>query len=206
MKLYVAPGACSMSCHIAFEESGLSFEPILSPWGDRARWEEIEKLNPQGSVPVLLLDEASKSSHGQVLTQNIAILTYIAEKAPESGLLPPPGTFERAKTYQWLSWVAADLHKAFGPLFGDSITPEERHEAVEQITALLEEVERHLEGKNYLMGDQFTIADAYLFTVYSWTRVVKIPTQNYPRLNAYSQRAGQRPAVRAVLKREGLLK
>lgn len=192
MKLYLSPGACSMSCHIAFEEAGQQFEPMIS------RKDEVEKLNPMGAVPVLVLD------NGTVLTQNIAILTHVAELKPASGLLPAMGSIERAQTYQWLSFVASDLHPAFGPFFG-KLSDSERAESVEEVGTLLKIVERHLADKPFLIGQQFTAADAYLFVVYGWSKHVKIPTDAYPNLNAHSARVFERPAVQRAMKREGLI-
>jgi glutathione S-transferase len=194
MKLYVSPGACSMSCHIAFEEAKLKFEPMIS------KWDEVAQLNPQGAVPVLVMDD------GQVLTQNVGILTYAADSAPNSGLLPKVGTFERAQAYKWLSWVASDLHPTFGPLFDDSLSEDSRKESVAEVQVLLEQADKHLAGKTYLVGDQFTAADAYLFVVYGWTKNLNVPTDKYRNLNSYASRIVERPAVQTVMKREGLIK
>jgi glutathione S-transferase len=197
MKLYVSPGACSMSCHIAFEESGLAFEPQIAT--DDGVWQNIAQLNPQGAVPVLVMDD------GKVLTQNIAILNFVAEKAPQAGLLPKAGTLERAQAFQWLSWVASDLHPAFGPLFNPSMTDEARQAQVSKVETLLSQAERHMEGRSYVAGDQFSVADAYLFTVYGWAGHLKISTSGYRNMNAFAARIAERPAVHAVMKREGLL-
>lgn len=192
MKLYLSPGACSMSCHIAFEESHLKFEPVL---GD---WDAVTKLNPQGAVPVLALDD------GRVVTQNVAILTYAASQNHQ--LLPKPGTYEYAQAYQWLAWTSSDLHPTFSPLFSDDISDEERKESEQEVHRLLAQAEAHLAKNTFLAGNQFTIADALFFTVYGWTKGLEIPTGNYPSLNAYSARIAERPAVQSVLKREGLVK
>lgn len=191
MKLYVGPGACSMSCHIAFEEAHLKFEPMIG------KWEEVAQLNPMGAVPVLVMND------GKVVTQNVAILTYAATQAPQ--LLPKPGTFEHAEAYQWLAWTSSDLHPTFGPLFNDKLPETERKEGEAQIQTLLEIAEKHLTGKNFLAGNQFTIADALFFTVYSWTKALGIPNDKFRSLNAYAARIAERPAVHTVMKREGLL-
>ena len=193
-KLFLSPGACSMSCHIAFEEAHLKFEPMIDKWDDVARY------NPMHAVPVLVLDD------GKVVTQNVAILTYAAGQAAQANLLPPQGTFEHAQAYQWLSWVASDLHPTFGPLFNDKIQETERKETEEEVHGLLEIADKHLAGKTFLMGNQFTIADAYLFTVYGWTKPLKISTDKYRNLNSYASRIAERTAVQTVLKREGLIK
>lgn len=194
MKLFLSPGACAMSCHIAFEEAGLKFEPMIS------KWEELAKLNPQGQVPVLQLDD------GKVLTQNIAILTFVGDSAPSSGLLPKPGTIERAQVYQWLSFVASELHNAFGPLFSDDTPEAQRKEAEEEIHSLLKIANQHMAGRQYLVGDHFTVADSYFFVVYGWTRMMEIPTDSYPNLNSHAARVAERPAVQRAMKREGLVK
>lgn len=192
MKLFLSPGACAMSCHIAFEEAGQQFEPMIS------KKDDVEKLNPMGAVPVLVLD------NGTVLTQNIGILSYVADLKPASGLLPAVGSLERAQAYQWLSFVASDLHPAFHPFFGEA-SDAELAEATESVGNLLKIVERHLAGKTFLTGTHFTAADAYLFVVYGWTKHVKIPTDAYPNLNAFAARVFERPAVQRAMKREGLI-
>lgn len=191
-KLYVSPGACSMSCHIAFEEAKLKFEPMIG------KWEDVAKLNPMGAVPVLVKED------GKVLTQNIAILSHAADQAP--ALMPKAGSFEHAQAMQWLSWVGTDLHPSCGPLFSDDLPEADRKESEEIVHKMYAIAEKHLEGKKFLVGDQFTIADAYLFTVYGWNKVLEIPVDKYRNLNAYASRIAERPAVHAVLTREGLIK
>ncbi len=192
MKLLLSPGACSMSCHIAFEEAGLKFEPVLG------NWEEILKLNPQAAVPVLVLND------GKVLTQNIAILTYAAAQAPE--LLPRHGTFEYAQAYQWLAWTSSDLHPTIGQLFSDEISEDDRKEVVGDVQRLFSQAEAHLAKHTYLAGNQFSVADALFFTVYSWSKSLKVPTDRYRSLNEYAARISERPSVQIVMKREGLIK
>jgi glutathione S-transferase len=186
-----------MSCHIAFEEAGLPVDVKIAK--SDADWKEIGELNPQGAVPLVVLDD------GKVLTQNIAILNYVSERAPQAGLLPKPGTLDRAYAFQWLSWVASDLHPAFGPLFNPSLSEDARKAAIAKVEALLSQVNRHMEGRTFVAGDQFSLADAYLFTVFGWTKFQKIPTDSYSNMNAYMARIAERPAVRNVMKREGLL-
>jgi glutathione S-transferase len=193
MKLYVSPGACSMSCHIAFEEAKLKFEPMIS------KWDEVTKLNPEGKVPVLVLD------NGTVITQNIAILTHAANSAPDAGLLPKAGTVENVQAYQWLSFVGSDLHPAFGPLFDETLAADARKESEAEVHDLLAIADRHLSGKTYLVGSQFTVADSYMFVVYSWAKHLKVSTDAYKNLNAFASRIAERPAVQTVLKREGLI-
>jgi glutathione S-transferase len=188
MKLFVSPGACSMSCHIALTEAKIPFEPVI---GD---YEQVERLNPMGAVPVLQFDD------GRALTQNVAILTWATTQYPQ--LLPKPGTYEHAQAYQWLSWTSSDLHPEFSPLFTDTTPEDEKKNAVEIIQKRLAIAEKHLTGKTYLAAEQFTIADCLFFTIYGWTKWVNIPTDQYRALNEYAARIAERPSVQTVMKRE----
>ena len=191
MKLYLSPGACSMSCHIAFEEAKLKFEPVLG------NWEEVALLNPQGAVPTLVMND------GKVLTQNVAILTCASIEAPQ--LMPRQGTWDYLEAVKWLAWTNSDLHPAFSPLFADDISPEARTVATAEVTELLSVADKHMAGKDFFAGNQFTIADCLFFTVYGWTKSLKMPTAQFSNLNAYAARIAERPAVQAVMKKEGLL-
>jgi glutathione S-transferase len=207
MKLYFSSGSCAMSCHIALEEAGLKYQPAQVDWdAPSAAVGEMQALNPLGVVPILVTDQ------GKTLTQNAAILEFVADSKPATQLLAGVGTFERAETMQWVSFVSSDLHKAFGPLFvGDSITAHEegkkdiRSWAEKNLRAYLSHVDKNLAGKDYICGKQFTIADCYLFTVVNWCQWVKISTAEYKNLNTYMGRVSERPAVQRVLKMEGLL-
>lgn len=191
-KLYVSPGACSMSCHIAFEEAKIPFEAKIK------MYDEVAKLNPMGAVPVLVLED------GKVLTQNMAILTFAASQAPS--LLPKPGSYEFMQAYQWLAWTSSDLHPTFGPLWDSELPEAQRKETMEEVKELLEIADAHLGKNKYLAGDQFTIADALFFTVSSWAGHHKISTGSFRNLASYQARIAERPAVQAVMKREGLIK
>ncbi len=193
MKLYVAPGACSMSCHIVFEEAKIKFEPMIS------KWEEVNRINPMGAVPVLQFDD------GKFVTQNVAIMSHAAYLAPQSNLMPKPGTEENTQAYMWLSWVASDVHPAFHPLFNDKLPEADRKKAADHVIELLTIAEHHLGTHDFLVSDHFTCPDAYLFTVFNWTRILKLPTENLRHLNAYWGRIAERPAVQTVMKREGLI-
>lgn len=194
MKLYVSPGACSMSCHIAFEEAKLPFEAQIS------QADAVQKLNPMGAVPVLVTDD------GKTLTQNIAILTYAANQPSGAHLLPKAGTFAYFKAYQWLSFVASDLHPAFSPLFNPALDETQRKATTDRVLELLTIADAALKDSKFITGDEFTIADAYLFTVYGWANYHKIDTSGFANLNAFKGRVFERPAVQTVMKREGLLK
>jgi glutathione S-transferase len=207
MKLYFSGGSCAMSCHIALEEAGLNYTPVQIDWEKpSAEMEEMKKLNPLGVVPVLVSDQ------GKTITQNVAILEYLADAKPTSHLLAGVGTIERAETMQWVSFVGADLHKAFVPLFmGDAITENDagrkdvRAWAEKSLHNYLSHVDKSVAGKDYICGKQFTIADCYLFTVVNWCQWVKVSTAEYKNLTSYMARVGERPSVQKVLKMEGLL-
>ncbi|PIZ04894.1 MAG: glutathione transferase GstA [Gammaproteobacteria bacterium CG_4_10_14_0_8_um_filter_38_16] len=204
IKLFFFPGACCMSCHIALEEAHIPFElQYVGNHADENIRQQFLQLNPLGAVPVLQLE------NGQVITQNIAILEYIADQKPSAGLLDKPGSYERADILRWLSFVAADLHKAFSPVFAIkriSDNPSVQHDikkwAITLIDKYLMQVEQHLQNKTYLCAERFTAADAYLFTVYRWSKAINLPTEKYTALNRYADHIKKRPSVIAVLERE----
>ena len=206
MKLYYSSGACSTSCHIAAEEAGIAYTGIEVSWDKNQNVAELEKLNPLGAAPVMVSDQ------GKVLTQNMAILEYIADSMPASKLLAEKGTWERVETMSWLSFVASDFHKAFGPLFqatamstSDAAQAEIKNYAVGNINKYLEHLDQNLAGKDYIMGKQFTIADSYLFVVLGWCKWLEIKTDGYKNVTGYMGRVFERPAVQKVMKLEDLL-
>ena len=206
MKFYYSSATCSTACHIALEESGLNYTPVEVSWERKLNVEELDRLNPLGAVPVLV------SEQGKALTQNTAILEYIADLSPKSGLLPAPGTWERAETMSWVAFVAADLQKSFGPLFqAESMTESKTAQAeiekfaLGKIHDLLKHIDQNLAGKDFIVGNQFTIADAYLFVVTGWCKWVDISIDQYRNLSSYRGRIYERPAVQKVLKIEDLL-
>jgi glutathione S-transferase len=204
MKLYFSPGACCMSCHIALEETKTPFELV---YVGRNASDAVKKLflniNPLGAVPALELDDK------KILTQNIAILEYIADQNPEAGLIERAGSLERADIMMWLSLIAADLHKAFAPLFGlAKITSNAEGQAdikkwcFANIDKYLSIIDAHLQNRKYLACERFTIADCYLFTAYQWTSAVSFPTEKYTAINRYAAVISKRPSVVAVHERE----
>ncbi len=208
MKLYYSAGSCSTCCHIALEEAGLKHEAIAIDWDNASdpNIAVIEKLNPLGTLPVLGFEG------GKVLSQNLAILTYIADQAPEKKLLPAHGTFERAEAMNWLSFVASDLHKSVGGLFATESFSEDKTKQADYRTWGLANANRTLSflneslaGKDYLMGKQFTVADAYAFVVVGWTKWLGISLEPYAHIRSYQNRVLERPAVQKILKLEGLL-
>jgi glutathione S-transferase len=204
MKLYYSPSACSMSCHLALEIAGLSFELIYAGRdADPKAREDFLKVNPLGAVPALMIDNK------KVLTQNIAILEYIADNNPEAGLSAPAGTLERAEITMWLSLIASDLHKSYLPFFVlNKISSNEETQAdvkkwsTANIEKYLTVIDKHLQGKDYLVGDHITIADCYLFTVYQWSKFINLDTTRFQALNQYTAKMEKHPAVIAALKRE----
>ena len=202
MKLYLKPGACSLSPHIALEESGLPYETEVVDLKTKitASGADFTKSNPKGYVPALLLDS------GELLTEGAAIVQYIADQAPAKKLAPANGTIERYRLQSWLNFIGTELHKSFGPLFKPG-TPEDYKPSVRQaLRSRFEWVEQQLAGKTYLMGELFTVADAYLFTVSGWGKFVGVDLSDLPHLQAYLARVAQRPAVQDALRAECLIK
>lgn len=202
MKLYFSPGACSLSPHIVAEEAGLNCEFILASTKSHKLQDgtDFYSINPLGYVPFLVLDD------GQTLREGPVIVQYLADLAPEKKLIPAAGTMERYRVLEWLNFIGTELHKSFGPLFKPG-TPEDYKPSVRQaLRARFEWVEQQLAGKDYLMGSQFTVADAYLFTVVGWGKFVGLDLTDLPQLQAHQIRMANRPAVQAALRAEGLLK
>lgn len=201
-KLYYSPGACSLSPHIALREAGLPFDLVLASTKTHklADGTDYYGINPKGYVPLLELDD------GQRLSEGPAIVQYIADQAPTSHLAPPAGTMARYRLMEWLNFITSELHKGFSPLFNPT-TPEDYKPSVRtRLSERLAWVNTQLEGRAYLMGDNFTVADAYLFTVAGWGKYVGVDISGLANLSAYMARVAARPAVQAALKAEGLLK
>jgi glutathione S-transferase len=201
MKLYYSPGACSLSPHIALQEAGLPFEAIAAPTKTHklADGTDYYSINPLGYVPLLVLDD------GRQLREGPAIVQYIADQAPEKHLAPPAGSFEHYKLQEWLTFIGTELHKGFSPLFMPGMPEEVKTAARTRLGARLQWVEGELAKGPYLMGDQFTVADAYLFTVVGWSRLVGVDISALTRLGEFMARMRARPAVQAALRAEGLL-
>ena len=202
MKLYYSPGACSLSPHIALQEAGLAYTPVLASTKSHKLQDgtDFYTINALGYVPVLELD------NGERLREGPAIVQYIADQVPDKQLAPANGTLARYRLQEWLTFIGTELHKGFSPLFNPA-TPEEYKPMVrERLLQRLQWVDSQLAGKQYLMGDQFTVADGYLFTVTNWTQPTKLDISGLAHLAAYRERVGARPAVQAAMKAEGLLK
>ncbi len=202
MKLYYSPGACSLSPHIALHEAGLAYTPVLASTKSHKLQDGTDyyTINALGYVPLLELD------NGERLREGPAIVQYIADQVPDKQLAPANGTLARYRLQEWLTFIGTELHKGFSPLFNPA-TPEEYKPLVrERLLQRLQWVDSQLAGKQYLMGDQFTVADGYLFTVTNWTQPTKLDISGLANLAAYRERVGARPAVQAAMKAEGLLK
>jgi glutathione S-transferase len=201
MKLYFSPGACSLSPHIVSREAGiaLDLEQVDNREKKTKSGQDFWAVNPKGQVPVLETDA------GQKLTEGPVIVQYLADRKPDSGLVPPPGSIDRYRVQEWLNFTTSELHKSFGPIFRPTTPDEYKKISKENIGKRLDWVDKQLAGKQYLMGDQFTIADAYLYTILRWTPRVEIDLAKWPNIKAYVDRVTARPKVQEALKAEGLL-
>lgn len=200
MKLYYIPGACSLSPHISLREAGVSFELDKVDAGKTAGGEDFKTINAKGYVPALQLDS------GEVLTEGAAVVQFIADQNPKAGLAPPAGTIARARLQEHLNFIASELHKAFGPLFNPQASEESKKAAPDQVAKRLDYVESLLaDGRTFLLGDTFSVADAYLFVVANWTGPTQIGLDRWPKLKAFAARVAERPAVQAAMKAEGLI-
>jgi glutathione S-transferase len=201
MKLYYSPGACSLSPHIALHEAGLSFQAIAAPTKTHKLPDGTDyyTINPLGYVPLLELDDGTR------LTEGPAIVQYIADQVPAKNLAPANGTLDRYKLQSWLTFIGTELHKGFSPLFNPATPEDYKTIAKDRLVSRLRWVNEQLEGKSYLMGDTFTVADGYLFTVTNWAPRVGVDIAGLAALGAYRARVAARPAVQAAMKAEGLL-
>ena len=201
MKLYYASGACSLSPHIVAREAGIAIDTVKVDLTTKKTedGQDFLVLNPKGYVPALCLD------NGQILTEGPAIVQYLADQKPASRLAPSAGTMERYRLQEWLSFLGTELHKSFSPLFNQASSDDAKRAAKENITKRFTYLEQKLAGSKYLMGETFTVADAYAFTIVNWANFVGIDLKPYPNLSAYLGRIGARPKVQEALKAEGLL-
>ena len=198
MKLYYAPGACSLSPHIALIEAGLVKVNTKTRQFDGGG--DFLAVNGKGYVPVLELDD------GQRLTEGPAIVQYIADRKPESGLAPKPGSLERVRVQEWLNFTTSEIHKAFSPLFSPDTPDDYKEIARKKIKARFDWLSTQLKDREFLVGNHYTVADGYLFVVLGWTDHVGMKLADWPVLKAWHARIAQRPAVQQALKAEGLIK
>ena len=201
MKLYYSPGACSLSPHIALKEAGLPFEAVLASTKTHALADGTDyyTINPLGYVPLLELDDGTR------LTEGPAIVQYIADLVPEKHLAPGNGTLDRYKLQSWLTFIGMELHRGFGPLFNPATPEAYQTIAKDRLVSRLQWVDAQLAGRRYLMGEQFSVADGYLFTVSNWAPRVGIDITALANLGAFRARMAARPAVQAAMRAEGLL-
>jgi glutathione S-transferase len=202
MKLYYSPGACSLSPHIVAHELGiaLKIEKVDTKAKRTEAGSDFWQINPKGYVPALELD------NGEVLTEGPAIVQYLADQKAGSQLAPANGTLARARLQEMLNYITSEIHKSYSPLFKDDTPEATRTERKAYLQRRYELIERILSKQTWLLGDHFTIADAYLFTVTRWADPVKLDLSAYPSLLAFQQRVAARPAVQAAMLAEGLIK
>lgn len=199
MKLYYSPGACSLSVHIVLREGKFKFDidKVDIAAKKTGSGEDYLAINPKGYVPALTLDD------GTTLTEANVILQYLADQKPRRGLAPKPRTPERYKLMEWLTFISSELHKALGDFFNPKMTPEWREARLERLGRRFDYLEKALGGNEYLMGE-FTIADAYLFSILNWTNIHKVDMANWPNIQSYMRRMAERPTVKKAMKAEGL--
>ena len=202
MKLYYSPGACSLSPHIALHEAGLAFEPVLASTKSHKLQDGTDYygINPLGYVPMLELDDGTRLREGP------AIVQYIADQVPNKNLAPANGTLARYRLQEWLTFIGTEIHKTYSPLFNPAMPEEAKNLNKEKLKQRYAWLDKELAGKQYLMGDQFSVADGYLFTVTNWAKPVGVDISGFPNLLAWHARVGARPAVQEAMKMEGLLK
>jgi glutathione S-transferase len=202
MQLYFSPGACSLASHITAREAGISVDLKRADTKTKKLEDGSDYLaiNSKGAVPALKLDS------GQVLTEGVAIMQYLADQKPESGLAPKNGTLERYRVQEWLNYITSEVHKSFSPLWTPSNDQAVKDYALTNLKKKFDWVEKQLTGKQYLTGDSFTIADAYLFTVVNWVIPLGIDLTPWPQLQAFQARVAARPKVQEALAAEGLTK
>ncbi len=198
MKLYYSPGACSFSPHIVLRESGLAFDLVKASTKTHKLDDGTDyyTINPKGYVPLLELDD------GQRLSEGPAIVQYIADQVPAKKLAPAAGTMERYRLQEWLNFITSELHKSFSPLFNPEMPETAKQVYKTKLEGRFKWVDEQLKGKPYLLGQDFSVADAYLFTVTGWSQYVGVNIAGLENLKAFMERVGARPAVQAALKAE----
>ncbi len=200
MKLYFSPGACSLSPHIVLREAGANFEleQVNHQEKKTKAGRDYWTVNPKGQVPCLELD------NGETLTEGPVIVQYIADLMPAAGLAGAAGSMERYRIQEWLNYIGSELHKSFGPMFRPTTPDAYKELSRENIGKRFDWLDKQLAGKQYLMGDKFSVADAYLFAVARWSPRVNIDISKWPNIKAFVERVAARPKVQEALKAEGL--
>ena len=203
MKLYYSPGACSLSPHIALLETGLPYDLVRVDLRAKKleNGDDFLNVNPKGQVPALALDS------GELVTEGPVIVQMIADKAAGKNLVPARDSAERYKLLEWLNFITTELHKNLGPMFSPVLSDDAKAFFKDRVMGKLKYVDGQLAGRNYLLGDQFTVADGYLFTMLFWSEDrLKFDLSGLPNLAAYKARVAARPKVQEALTKEGLLK
>jgi glutathione S-transferase len=202
MKLYYAPGACSLAPHIVLRELGLPHTAVQVNLkeGRAEDGSDYRLINPKGYVPALVLDS------GERLTEVAMLLQFLADRVPGAGLAPANGTMERYRLQEWLNFISAEIHKAYAPLWTATTPEEEKQRARARLAGRFDWLNPQLGANTHLMGERFTVADAYLFIVLNWAQCTGIDLARWPALTRYTARIAARPAVRAAMKAEGLVK
>lgn len=200
MELYYSPGACSLASHIILREIGKEFDLVKVDLVSKSTesGDDYKKINPHGYVPAL------KLVNDEILTEGVAIMQYLADQSPESNLSPTSGTLERSRLHERLNYLTAELHKSFTPLFYEA-TDEERKKSISNVESKLDFINNLLSDKNYLLGDKFTIADAYLFVITNLTGLTGIDLEKWPNIVSFSERVAGRDSVQKSMQAEGLL-
>ncbi len=200
MELYYSPGACSLASHIILREIGEEFNLVKVDLASKATesGNDYKKINPHGYVPAL------KLGNDELLTEGVAIMQYLADQFPETNLAPANGTLERTRLHERLNYLTAELHKSFTPLFYES-SDEDRKKAISNVESKLDFINDLLSGRDYLLGEKFTIADAYLFVITNWSGLTGIDLDKWPNIASFSQRISKRDSVQQSMRAEGLL-
>jgi len=202
MKLYFAPGACSLSPHIVLREAGQNFDLMQVDLREKKTKDgkDFLEVNPKGQVPVLETDD------GETLTEGPVILQYVADKAPAAKLVPPVGSKERYRVQEWLNFISSELHKTIGPMFRPTTPDAYKTLSADNVKRRFAWINEKLAGRQYLMGDAFTAPDAYLFVMLNWAKRLQIDLDPWPNLKAFWERVAARPKVQEAMKAEGLIK
>jgi glutathione S-transferase len=201
MKLYYAPGACSLAPHIVAREAGVPIELEKVDLGAKktASGKDYKAINPKGYVPALEIDG------GEVLTEAGTLIQYLGDRNPGAALMPAPGTLDRYREIEWITFISSEIHKGFGPLWDPSVADDMKQKVKERLATRIDYVEKMLGERQFLMGSTFTVADAYLFTVLNWSGMVKMDLSRYPKVQDFMKRVAARPKVQEALKAEGLV-
>ena len=202
MKLYYSPGACSLSPHIALHEAGIAFEPVMASTKSHKLQDGTDYygINPLGYVPMLELDDGTRLREGP------AIVQYIADLAPTKNLAPAAGTLQRYRLQEWLTFIGTEMHKGYSPLFNPAMPEEAKTLFKDKLKSRYQWLDGQLAEKQYLMGEHFSVADGYLFTVTNWAKPTGVDLAGFANIQAWRARVSERPAVQEAMKAEGLLK